>query len=730
MHNRILAVGCAAAAFATSALGVEIEYAGNDPAVKFAVKDAMTCLKGAEGRLALATDPSLASQEWRLKTADDGALVVSGRDGMGIVYGLYTFLEKYAGCRWYSPDTTVLPDRTGWMVPVVDERGRPAIPEREYYVGHDYMDGYWRLRNKETARAAFGVGVSVGAPFACHTFGHYHAKIKDRLTPEMMGVNAKGKPTGQFCPTHPEVRKLVAEQMKAYVREDRAKLATRPSYAWPTVYELSQDDGDTGNECLCARCRPLYEAAGKRWSGPNLAFADAVAREVGKAYPEIVVRTFAYSYTELPPENGFRAADNVSARYCRSFLFQPLTAETDNGRILKEWDRHLNYKHVWSYWIPCSGPACPAVKPRDDIAAELRFCRDMNVYGYFAQSGGPFSHAFAMLQHWLFLKLAEDPDQDVRKLSDEFIRAYYGKAAPVIAEYLDYLERRELENFAKVDPKFLLGVNSGNLAQYEQREYLDQAFFETANRLLDEAERLAAGDARSLLHVGQERLQVDRTMRRRAPLYAKTGFRPDFAAAAERTAATLPAMTTNWCFFGKILRERVTSAAREVDVARRYPLALPKELEGREVVQWPADAMAHYALGGEKVVEDPDSALGIAVTYPATHQKLKPPFFAGAYDSLGRRGCEITLKAEEIPQDEKYHVYRLGTIRVLSPAYAYYNSWHYRSWLSTVGVEGEEREIWLSVKFTGPSYVKGSRQPDGVRYERVFYVTPEIEEKK
>ena len=92
---------------------------------------------------------------------------------------------------------------------------------------------------------------------------------------------------------------------------------------------------------------------------------------------------------------------------------------------------------------------------------------------------------------------------------------------------------------------------------------------------------------------------------------------------------------------------------------------------------------------------------------------------------MGKKGCEITLTAEQIPQDEKFHVYKLGTIRVLSPAYAYYNSWHYRSWLSTVGIGGEEREIWLSVKFTGPAYVKGSTQPNGVRYERVFYVTPE-----
>ena len=717
--------GAISAATALSGFGVEVEYAGDDPAVKFAAEDLRNCLKGAVGTVRFGIDAALKMQEWRIE-GKDGTVTLYGRDGQGQVYAAYVFLEKYAGCRWYAPDTSVIPDRTGWRLPDVADRGRPALLDREYYVGPDYMDPTWRLRNRETNRVRFDCGLFVGAPFACHTFGWYHDKIKEKLTPDMMGVNAKGKPTGQYCPSDPRVRHLVAEQMKAYIREDRAKRAGRPSYTWPTVYELSQDDGDTGTECMCSRCRALYDGAGS-WSGPNLAFVSAVAEEVGKDYPEILVRTFAYSYTEMPPTNGIRAVDNVSARYCRSFLFQPLTAATDNGRILADWKKHLNYLHVWSYWIPCSGPACPAVKPRCDIAEELRFCRDMNVYGYFAQSGGPFHHAFALMQHWLFLKFAEDPDQDMKKLSTEFARAYYGKAAKPMAKYLVYLEKRELDNFSKVDPKFLAGVNSGNLAQYEQREYLDREFFETANRCLDEAERLAAGDARSSLHVGMERLIVDRTMRRRAPLFP--GYRPDYAAAAERTAKTLPELTRNWCYSGKELEKRLKGAEREIAAARRYPLALPKELEGREVVQWPAEAMAHYSLTDKSVVDDQDSAVGVARIFPSEHQSFKPPFFAGAYDHLGRKGCEITLTAERIPQDEKFHVFRLGTIRVLSPAYAYYNSWHYRSWLSTVGIGGDEREIWLSAKFTGPAYVKGSTQPNGVRYERVFYVTPEREKK-
>ena len=150
---------------AVPASAVEVEYAGSDKAVRFAAKELRDCLKGAVGRIRFAVDATLGPQAWRIE-GKDGLLTLFGRDGQGQTYAALAFLEKHAGFRWYAPDTEARPDRTGWKIPDVADEGRPALPEREYYVGSDYMDGTWRLRNKETRRAAFGVGVSVGAPFS------------------------------------------------------------------------------------------------------------------------------------------------------------------------------------------------------------------------------------------------------------------------------------------------------------------------------------------------------------------------------------------------------------------------------------------------------------------------------------------------------------------------------------------------------------------------------------
>ena len=694
-----------------------VEYAGKDPAVAFAARELRTCLKGARGTICFDEDASLAPQEWRID-GKNGVLTLYGRDGQGQVYAAYSFLEKYAGCRWYAPDTSVLPDKWGWRLPDVSAQGRPAMLDREMYVAGDTIDGTWRLRNKETARVAFNCGYSIGSPRNCHTFGVYHEEIKDKLTPEMMGRKADGKPSGQFCPSHPTVRHLVAERMKDYIRSDRAARSGKPRYTWPTVYELSQDDGNAGR-CQCPVCTKLCAAAGGRGSASNLAFASAVAEEVGKEFPDVIVRTFAYAYTEQAPENEFVAADNLAIRYCRSFLFQPLTEETDNGRMLLDWSRHVKLKQVWSYWRSFSGPLFPSVKPREDIGKEMRFCRGQNVFGYFAEDESPLSRSFAYMQHWIFLKLTENPDLDVWQLSEEFMKAYYGKAASAVGNYLAYLERREKENYAALDRDFVRGLDSGKLAMYVQREYLDRAFFETANRFLDEAERLASSDERSARHVAHERLIVDRALVENALEIGISGDSPDFISAVRRIRRTVPELVAHWTFSPKDRAERLEKARIEGEIVSRLPAPVPPELKGRAYVEWPCNKLAESGI-----VKDPDSVFGYALTFPKAKHRL--PYRAGAYDPITRQNVELMLEAKDIPADGKYHLYRLGTLDLVCESRVYYEwTWGKHTWVPPFGIPMGRREVWLSVKLTGPTYVNGSADEDGIFIERVLFATPD-----
>ena len=123
--------------FASSMLAVDVSHTQSDPAVKFAVEDLKRILAPVEGRIVLENDASLPTQQWRLKTREDGSLGIYGRDGVALAYGIYAFLEEYAGVRWYAYDTECIPDLNGWKMPRLDVSRRPAILDREMYVASD-----------------------------------------------------------------------------------------------------------------------------------------------------------------------------------------------------------------------------------------------------------------------------------------------------------------------------------------------------------------------------------------------------------------------------------------------------------------------------------------------------------------------------------------------------------------------------------------------------------------
>ena len=702
MNLRCVAISLVMAIpLATVSFGVDVDFTSGDPAVKFAAEELKRLLGGVSGKIALREDPSMEAQAWRLKTEGD-VLTISGRDGMGISYGVFTFLERHADVHWYAPDTEEIPDLSGWRIPKLDESGKPAFNYREMYVGPDFMDSTWRLRNKESNRASFGVGVHNGSPFDCHTFAYYSKALRAKRPDLFKGrPAASGLNCSDLCMTDEETRDFVAEEMCRYIESDAAKLAGKPKYLVPTFYDLSQNDGGSSGECMCPGCKALFEAAGS-YSGPNIAFASAVAERVKRRHPEVTIQTFAYSYTMDPPTNDTKAADNICVRYCRSYIFRPLLPGTENGKILEAWSKHARQFGIWSYWRTYSGSLFPCMQPPDVIAKELRYCKKLGVARYMAEDESPLSRSFAMLQHWLLLKLADDPSLDEKTLVRRFMRGYYRSACKPMTDYLDYLVSR----------------------QEESRRFLDREFFEKANALMDEAERLAAGDEKALRHVRWERIVIDRSMYDVLGDLIKQGYSYDREKVTARFLPNRKDQIENWSGFKArharpLVSKRLAEAESEARLYSHYPVAIPDEFKGREVValEW-----NQIVPGGANVVDDPDAAAGAAFYNPKYEYKL--PFYLGYYAPKEHKGETVSFEArEDVPQDEKYHLYRMGETVIMSPMYFHFDpTWEFRRYMQTVGIVPSAWNVWISMKLQGPAFVEGSKLENRVLIDRVFYV--------
>lgn len=700
--------------FASSAFAVEVMHSQSDPAVKFAVEDLKRILAPVEGRIVLERDVSLPTQQWRLKTREDGALGIYGRDGMALAYGIYAFLEEYASVRWYAYDTECIPDLEGWKIPKLDVTRRPAILDREMYVASDFMDAYWRMRNKETMRAAFRTGVSVGSPRQCHTFAAY-AKAVTNDALKAIGFSGKVN-DAELCMTKKEVRKIVAEQMIRYIKTDRkARVSAGREYLYPSIYELSQNDGGTAG-CRCKDCTEFCRREGS-WAGPNLDFVNEVAEIVGREFPEITVRTFAYSYTELPPKT-IRARDNVQIRFCRSFLFAPLVKGSYNGNLLEAWDKFAEHKSVWGYWRQYSGGLTPMVKSRRDIADEMRFCRERGVTGYFAEAEHPLSRSFGLMQDWLFLKLADNPSLDIDRLSAEFMNAYYGKAAPVMDRYLTYLEDRLASVYRRLDHDYINRMNSGDMAQYVVIDsFPDREFFERADRWFDEAEKLllSADDQRSLRHVREERAVMERAVFDFWPRLEKQGYRADLRAKAERYGSAKKMQLE--AFFhpgrGKAVDEeraaRERSISCETEFLKRFPLPTPDIFTDAEdviTINW------NNSGDGRKAVKDPAAPGGYAGEIPAASKSA--PVIFGYYQSvLKKMGDEVSIPFGTASGPE-YKLFRIArNMEMISPHYVYLNGWHHRVWIPSLGIPPDKRDVWINARVT---------QEGALRFDRIFLV--------
>lgn len=674
-----------------------------DAGLEYAIADGRRLLVNVTGRISLAIDGTMDPLARRVATGRDGEVKVFAADAMSLAHALYWYLERFAGVRWYASDTEKLPsvDR----LPTVNCIFRPAIPYRETWGRHDGLDLVWRFRNRATKHAIKNMEISNGSPSGCHSFEHYLESVTNAA---LFGVQGDGKPCHTLCLTNPEVRRLVAERMLNYIAEDRKKRAGAPSYAIPRVYELSQLDGSMDQACMCKDCEAMYRREGS-YAGLNIDFANAVARIVRKRYPDVFIRTFAYSYTELPPKT-VKADDNVIVRFCRSFLFAPLVKGSYNGDVLEAWRQCAKNLCVWSYWRMYSGPTIPAVKSRADISAEMRFCRDCGVSGYFAEYEDPMSLAFSPLMEWLRLEFADDPDRDVYRLADEFMTAYYGAASKPMTAYLSYLERRFADMRSRLDADFLKRTNSGDLAMFTVQDYLDRAFFEKVNAWLDDAERLVAGDVRLLRHVHAERVIVDRAMFDNLAELRRHGYSFDAKRTARRFRQNLRETVWNWNRFDEsVRRRRLDEADREAALYERLPVPLPTEFEGDEVVEYNYNRIGN---GAREIVADVDAVAGFAVRRRKAG-KTEFPFHYGLYSDVFRRQQFSELKESEVPADGKYHLYKAGEETMLNPLRVVHDgSWALATWLPSFGVVPDRREIWLSMKITA----------DDVRIDRLFVV--------
>jgi hypothetical protein len=350
----------------------------------------------------------------------DHKLIIAGGAEKGTLYGVYTFLEEFLGCRKYSHEVELIPQAETIQLKSLDILREPCFDFRELHMPMARWNAHYRDWHKldiKEGKNEWGLFV--------HTFDDFiPAQVFYDIHPEYFSfLNVKRVPDGQLCLSNPAVYNIVVDSLRAH-------MARKPEALY---WSVSQND--TYKACECEPCREEYSLYGG-YSGAMVHFVNRLASE----FPDKVVSTLAYQYTRSAPAN-IKPAGNVNIMFCSIECNRSLPLWTDPSsasfrKDMEDWCRLTGNIFMWDYVVQFRNLLSPFPNLRV-LQPNIQYFRDNGIKMMFQQGSGGLISEFVELRSYLIAKLLWDPDADVRGLMEDFCYGYYGPAGKHILAYID-----------------------------------------------------------------------------------------------------------------------------------------------------------------------------------------------------------------------------------------------------------------------------------------------------
>ncbi len=434
-------------------------------------------------------------QGYTLQTAAPH-IAIAGTPGAGTLYGVYDFLERVLGMRWYAPGATKTPHHESLALPNLDDTVRPAFAWRHTSYARPGRDAAYLARQRDNnggGGAEHPWGLQYSFDSRAHSYFRYVSpgefwETHPEYFSEIGGVRRHYET--QLCLTNPDMLDLVTERMLA-------RMEASPNHR---QYNFSQKD--YYNYCECATCSAMNAKYGSL-GGTQFWFVNELAKRTTKVYPDKLIGTLAYMYTEEPPK-GMEMHPNVAVWLCHMFPScdsHPIATcpvDADYKRRAEAWSELCGHLYIWHYIVDFAHYYNPFPNFRA-MAADMRFYHDIGVEGIYLQGmgAGGGGGEFSLLRPYYGMKLLWNPNVDADALIRDFLEGYYGPAWKAIHEYITMLhDKVENENI-----HMHLYTNSA-------QGYLPDEVLERACALFDQAEAAVADDAELLERVKVARLPL------------------------------------------------------------------------------------------------------------------------------------------------------------------------------------------------------------------------------
>ena len=395
--------------------------------------------------------PEMEKESFVLRTQEN-RLHILGTDEDGVLFAVYTFLEKYCGVRWFWPgelgevvpekDTLEIPEIDLYEIPDFKWRNRgPGGPlwgnddrismQRKLGVTEEHIGEVklWEKRNKLGGMKIWG-GHEQANIVPPGKYGKDHvdffALIDARRDRDFQ--NFDGKHGAQLCTTNPDLIPVFSDYFDAFFEK-------HPEY---DALHVTPNDG--GRFCQCERCRALDTGKMLKHNPEKpvitdriYTFVNTLAWELQRKHPGKYLACMAYSWYVDPPER-ITIDDHVIPQYClwSCYLHWNEEKKKEHYGIAKGWTKVAKNVGIYEYFINGAWPDLPRIV-YPHIAESLRYLYHIGIHLYQCQAGDGF--AINGLNYYIASKLWWDVNVDVDTLIDEYYQMAFGPAGKWIEKY-------------------------------------------------------------------------------------------------------------------------------------------------------------------------------------------------------------------------------------------------------------------------------------------------------
>jgi hypothetical protein len=374
-------------------------------------------------------------EEFLIRTAAND-LIIAGGPKRGTMYGVFTFMEKYLGCRWYTAQVSKVPVKQTIKIGPINDRQLPAFEYREVLFP-EARNRSWALHNRMNGAAA-DLPEEVGGKIACSdsvlTFDHLHLSEKDLRGHPGYSPDSNSRRMNENMPpflAKPQVRHRASETIEKWIRENP------PADIYPIFANDANRPGD------CDSCRKITLREGSQVAS-TLAFVNAIAGTLAVRHPD---KRYAFYADSEPPPEIMNAADNVIIHLRQTnpgCAAHPLTQCAGNaefvGRIAA-W--HKKAKHIYvRYPVDNCFHFLLPFPNFNSIRDDLPFLCNSGIAGISCIGSDEPGSEFAELRSYILAKLLWNPHFPIDGVIDDFLKGVYGRAWKPIRRYFDLLHER------------------------------------------------------------------------------------------------------------------------------------------------------------------------------------------------------------------------------------------------------------------------------------------------